>query len=460
MYHKNFNRIIAIIGVLATLFSFTACSFAEDISKSAEILNNNQTIENQTNDNYDPITTVEEEVISTENLETSTVDFLSIDSTSYKKVNLDHCYNALQTDNQKTLYTEIENSVNIISSEKNENGKYLIQPIELTGIILEQEEIMLVLEAFTNDTPEVFWLDNYLTYYDNGYTMTVQFYSHLSDKEIKTYSEKIENNVNQMLSTLPEDLSEFERELYLHDELLSNCTYDYDAVEDTDIWTAYNIYGAFANGLAVCEGYSKSMQLLLKYAGIESVLANGRYDDSWHQWNVVNIDDEWYHLDSTWNDSDDQIFYNYFNVDTAQIKTDRTISEDYYSLTAQQINGSSSKQSILFNISVPNCNSDKDNFYVKNSVLFHNFDNDNASEIEKELFEAVNNNENCIYIKIGNNLDYKYTTNALFFNEPYKFFEYANNVNNQLGSINIDLDDISIIQREDLRIIEVYFKFY
>ena len=457
---KICRKIISVIMLLSFIYSLTSCSFYNDFNSSKDLTNHTAPTINQTNDNYNPIVEIEEDYTDTENSEYSTVPPLSINFKTYKSVSLDYCYNSLQTKLQTQLYNAIESSVHRISKEKDKDGRYYIDSIYMPFTNIEQSDIRLVLEAFTSDHPEIFWLDNFLTYSNDGFNnMTIQFYSNINASDIKKYTLELEKSLLNILDKLPSNLGEFNRELFLHDTFLKQCTYDYNAINNDDIWASYTSYGALVNGLAVCEGYTKTMQLLLKYAGIESTVSNGKHNGNWHQWNMVKVDDEWYHLDATWDDSDDYIFYSYFNLNDTQISLDRTISEDFNELTTEQICGSDAIKAVLFNINNPICDSDKNNYYVNKSVLFYSFNSDCSKSIEKELLNSAKNQNKSFCIKIANNLDYQYSVNSLFFKEPFKFFEYTTNVNSLLKDKKIDLNKISIIKRENFRVVEIYLNY-
>ena len=74
----------------------------------------------------------------------------------------------------------------------------------------------------------------------------------------------------------------------------------------------HNIIGILADDhTAVCEGYSKSLQLMLNYLGIPNVLVYGEAkadgSTSWerHAWNMIMMDNgRYYYFDPTWSDFD------------------------------------------------------------------------------------------------------------------------------------------------------------
>ena len=89
--------------------------------------------------------------------------------------------------------------------------------------------------------------------------------------------------------------------------------YAYDADNyPSELFTDHNIIGILADDhTAVCEGYAKSLQLMLNYLEIPNVIVygNSKSDGStiWqrHAWNMVMMDDgNYYYFDPTWSDVD------------------------------------------------------------------------------------------------------------------------------------------------------------
>ena len=56
------------------------------------------------------------------------------------------------------------------------------------------------------------------------------------------------------------------------------------------------------NGIAVCDGYARTARLLFLMTEIESKIVSGTARNQSHEWNLVNIVGEWYHVDITWDD--------------------------------------------------------------------------------------------------------------------------------------------------------------
>lgn len=81
----------------------------------------------------------------------------------------------------------------------------------------------------------------------------------------------------------------------IHDYVVKHVSYDTS-------YKAYTAYEALVNRSAVCQGYALLTYQLLKEAGIENHFVTGTGDGQPHAWNLVKIENKWYHLDTTFDD--------------------------------------------------------------------------------------------------------------------------------------------------------------
>ena len=188
---------------------------------------------------------------------------------------------------------------------------------------ISHAEVLTVLDAYRRDYAHHFWLDNgfVLTSYPNTILSIKPSYL-MTGTELAAAKETFEQKVTEVLSGIDSSMSEYEKELYLHDTLAQIATYQ----EGTN---AHNAYGALVEGITVCEGYAEALQYLLQRAGIQSFIMLGSSVNpstgtgEGHAWNVVRIDGEYYHVDLTWDDQDSDLYHAYFN------QTDTVMSEDH-----------------------------------------------------------------------------------------------------------------------------------
>lgn len=193
-------------------------------------------------------------------------------------------------------------------------------------VTVSGEQVRVAMEACQADHPEFFWLAGG---YQHGASGTkgrvIPFYT-MSEEEAAVAQKAFDAAAEVLLEGIdPEEMTELEMELAIHDRLVEAVTY-----EETD--QSHNAYGAMVDGTAVCEGYTEAFQYLLAQVGIQSHKAVGRANGGPHAWNLVRIDGDYYYTDVTWDDAGDQLYYAYFNVTTAQLEEDHTIGGNEFDL--------------------------------------------------------------------------------------------------------------------------------
>lgn len=145
---------------------------------------------------------------------------------------------------------------------------------------------------------------------------------------------KTEEVINKIIK---KDMSDLEKEYAIHDYIVSNTVYDYDNfIKGTVPNEGYYPYGILINGKGVCNGYALTMKLLLNKVGIECEKVDGRSKEGEHAWNIVKINNNYYHVDTTWDDPipDDntKISYQYFNMTDDEMSYDHDWNKSMYNL--------------------------------------------------------------------------------------------------------------------------------
>lgn len=93
--------------------------------------------------------------------------------------------------------------------------------------------------------------------------------------------------------------SEYEMALYLHDWLLDQLEYD-----NSLKWSSAE--SALTRGLGTCQAYESAYSKLLTAVGIINSETRDTYDG--HTWNAVKLDEKWYQVDRTWDDTSDNFY--------------------------------------------------------------------------------------------------------------------------------------------------------
>lgn len=85
----------------------------------------------------------------------------------------------------------------------------------------------------------------------------------------------------------------------IHNYIINNTTYDKERSDKKIVnYKSDNAYGVLIENYGLCGGYTDAMMLFLEKFN----LPNYKIATENHVWNYVKIDDEWLHLDLTWDD--------------------------------------------------------------------------------------------------------------------------------------------------------------
>lgn len=316
-----------------------------------------------------------------------------------------------------------------------------------------------VTQAILSDNPDLFWFGTYDSKYYHAYKKEISYIYSSSTGSIKITNITFWPNYNTDKENAPEmqakmeaaaqkfiaqanitaDMSDYNKALALHDVVCANLVYDQTQSQE---WI-HTAYGAFVKKLAVCDGYSKAYQYLLDKVGIKAHMAVGNSRGEGHAWNLVSLDKNWYYTDVTWDDSENAIFHEYFNITTALLKKDHSLKEDESSTENE------------CGYSMPNCEKtdywymNKEEIYrVKSSELDSNkiekmirlnphatvyFTDD---EMTKDARDAIDNKFNKYFQDIAGKLlkegiPIKFG-NRLWNNREYHFYFYNNNDKNDI----------------------------
>lgn len=122
----------------------------------------------------------------------------------------------------------------------------------------------------------------------------------------------------------------------IHDYIINNTKYDKDR-SDKKItqYKSDNAYGVLIENYGLCGGYTDAMMLFLEKFNVKSY----KIATENHVWNYVKINNEWLHLDLTWDDpvsedGKDILDDKYFLIDDEALskleKDDHTYNADIY----------------------------------------------------------------------------------------------------------------------------------
>ncbi|MFR6566495.1 MAG: transglutaminase domain-containing protein [Blautia wexlerae] len=250
------------------------------------------------------------------------------------------------------LPEELQNSFEILG-----NGLLCFQK-NIRVPARNKEEMERILDAVVYDNPA-------LCYFNPTEFNIVQrgaFYNFSFDyiydrKRAEEVMKAVENEADYIISQfITEDMSDFDKCVAVHDYMTESIHYNFSAMSVSFVHDAFTAEGALLKKQAVCNGISKAVSLILNRAGVPCTVVQGssaideREVD--HAWNMVLINDEYYHLDVTWDLHEVNRFtsrsHMYMNLDDESMLNNHNWDIEAY----------------------PTCSSYKENYYVKQKRFF------------------------------------------------------------------------------------------
>ena len=126
-------------------------------------------------------------------------------------------------------------------------------------------------------------------------SLTLSFPDMPSKSEIINMQDMLSRKVKNIVYEAKNKSNIFEQELYIHDYLVQNTSYDMSGKY------SHTAYGAIVLGKALCEGYSRAFQLLMLELGADTYLIAGESSGP-HMWNIIKLGGHYYHVDITHDD--------------------------------------------------------------------------------------------------------------------------------------------------------------
>ncbi|MEE0913145.1 MAG: transglutaminase domain-containing protein [Ruminococcus sp.] len=258
------------------------------------------------------------------------------------------------------------------------------------NVLSSDDDFSSVLQAIRYEYPEFFYVDfNHLRYYKTILGFIWQIGYSVNTNTQKIIEIEIQKVVDDILSGLTgiNSKSDIKKIRYLHNYLLKNVSYNYDALSNPDAFPeSFGIDGALIQKKAVCEGVSKTFKFLCDKIGVDCLIVGGKASlesighDLSHAWNIVKIQNQYTHVDVTWDIGVSQLCkrnrYDYFCVPDSWISIDHDYDE------------------------MPICISCENTYFYNKKVLFNSITN-----LKNYLIKELNRQSNVIYFRVeGKNL--------------------------------------------------------
>lgn len=173
--------------------------------------------------------------------------------------------------------------------------------------------------AFTsvvNDHPELFWVDMAYKYQytPKGSVSDVTLVFNVTANDLDASKSEFEAAAKLIRDETYGNYTDYDKERIVHDTLISKVKYDANAPMNQ------SAYSALVYGRTVCAGYARAFQYVLQRLDIPCYYVTG-YAGENHAWNIVRLDDGYYNVDSTWDDTNPNT-YDYFNCSDEDYASD------------------------------------------------------------------------------------------------------------------------------------------
>lgn len=210
-------------------------------------------------------------------------------------------------------------------------------PSEYTYCLEDVKEI-------SNDQDLLTHLNNYVHPYNSfssvktdinesgSITVTIEYF--YKEEQKKEINQKVNEIYNQIITP---DMDDYTKILTIHDYIINHTKYDVERNnEGESTYHSYIAYGPLLEGFATCNGYTDAMALFLEKMNIPNFKVaktpEKNEETEGHVWNAVFLNNQWLHLDLTWDDpvsSDgkDYLQHKYFLITTDQLEEADTTGE-------------------------------------------------------------------------------------------------------------------------------------
>lgn len=255
------------------------------------------------------------------------------------------------------------------------------ESLDVKGFGITTTNVEEIISNLVNTNPQIFYIEKWGWSSYSSEVVELNFVYDDSVENIRAKQKQVDRAVEEALESVDtSSMTEEEIALAFHDYLAANIAYDKDNFQNNTLPEyAYDIYGAFVEKKAVCQGYALAYMYLLQKENIPCGIASS--DAANHAWNVIEIDGKWYHADATWDDPTydnlGRVMHNYFLISTDTLLSDEAKKSDYITETPITESYQEATDKSL-----------EDEFWTNSETVIHYYD-ENWYYADKDEFKIV-----------------------------------------------------------------------
>ncbi len=263
------------------------------------------------------------------------------------------------TEEEQTIYRELFNGIQNMEEQFAVSSK-------------DKEQVERIYSALLSDHPELFWVSGYtITFY--AWANTIQSIE-IQPDYVMSREKRDENQllVDEKTSLILEEArrfdNEYEQAKFLYEYLIDMTEYDLNAPNNQ------NILSVLLTNRSVCMGYAKAYQYLAQLLGMECVTVTGEAGGESHAWNLLNMEGDYYYVDTTWGDPS-------FN---AELDGVGNINYLYLGMNTEDLERTH-EDNVWY--ALPECTADRCNFYIRSGLAFESFQQNTIGELIRRTKE-------------------------------------------------------------------------
>ena len=247
--------------------------------------------------------------------------------TEWDKYSSNYIYNNLDSDEQ-AFWDKLDYvcCLYLISGEDAVSTSGMIIPdYEISYAPLSLERAVEIFLMFNYSNPQYYFINGGYAYIEPSSILLPTFYQEFqSGSERSKATQAMKNQITSCESAIAAAGSAEQKAKVAHDYIVKKVEYDDNYLTNPENPFHQSAYSVFCDDHSVCAGYTKAFEMLMNGAGIDTIALLSTD----HAWNMIKINDSWYHTDCTWDDMDGysgyEMIYNFFNRSESVIRSDDT----------------------------------------------------------------------------------------------------------------------------------------
>lgn len=167
---------------------------------------------------------------------------------------------------------------------------------DLASYGLTKDDISTIYFGTLNTHPGYFYVESAYVVWSStgGIVSKIEIQYTMNKSEAMKAAEEYDRAIADAVRGADSSWSDMEKALYVNDYPARNCQYVKEASN------AHSSYGALVDKEAVCQGYALAFLELTRQLGVTCEMVTSASVN--HAWNMIQVGDNYYHVDVTWND--------------------------------------------------------------------------------------------------------------------------------------------------------------